>query len=236
VRTGVIWGLSLGLFGAASLVHAAPPEGASEVPTAVDLPSWSPQKRAPQTGAGRIACGSLGLVAGTAIFVASTVGIATSPADDPGFALTLQIPGVILGGGLAAAGGVLLGTGIADRRVYREWELEQAPQIVPPRGSGMLGTGVTLLVAGASTMAFSFVEFDDTWKVDRPDPTFTGAVVTTTTAAVATLGGVGLVIGSMVLRRKHMRWQKTRMTPSLSPLPGARPGIGGLSFGLAGRF
>jgi hypothetical protein len=258
MRAGAIWGLSLGLLSAASSVRAAPPEGPlepadaplvryDEAPIGVEPARPIGPERAPHTGVGRIVSGSLMLLGGGGLLSLAGVMVGTPPDHsgecDPsvdtggdcrsgsldGLVVLFAIPVFISGAGLLASGGVVLGTGIADQRRYRLWERRQDDRPVPPRGDGMLGSGVMLLCAGVTAGALTVNFADNHFEDPRA-----GAALTTSIAV--TLGGVGLVIGSRFLRRKHMRWQNARMTPSLSPLPGTRSGIGGLSFGIAGRF
>ena len=258
MRAIAIWGLSVGLLTAASSVHAAPPEGPAEPATPPPhydeasivlepAPPIEPEP-APHTGVGRIVSGSL-MLAGGAGGVFSLTGLLIwrskqggndcDPTVDTGgdcragaldgLIVLYEVSWFLAGAGLIASGGALLGTGIADHRRYRKWERGQDDRPVPPRGDGMLGSGLALMGMGVTASALTIGLTHNNLQYPGPAAAFT-------TSVVMVVGGTGLVIGSAVLRRKHMRWQKARMTPSLSLLPGARDRIGGLSFGVAGRF
>lgn len=244
MRSAATWGVAIGLLGSPTLAVAGPPEPAplpkyDEVaPPPPVVPVVHPETQiGPPTGIGGTVAGAVLLGGGAVLFGLSTwrlvEAVNTPPQGDELIGEeTLWFPLAFLGATSMTAGAIVGGVGIHKHRTYREWERHQVGKPIPLRGEGMLAGGIISVCAGLNMGIFTLVLVQD--RPLRPYPAHGIALLST--SAVALVGGTGLVIGGGLQNRKYMRWKKARLTPSLSPLPGPRASVGGLSIGLAGRF
>jgi hypothetical protein len=211
----------------------APLPGYDEVPVsdvAFDGVPLEPEDGEPPSGRGRMAVGSI-LLGGGAVLTGTSIAMIILDTDRP-----VWIPGVVLGGSAVVTGAILVATGSFRRDEHKSWAAEQTDGPVPPRGKGMLAAGVTCMLAGSvgtiiGSISLAALQDDDALPYGQ---------VMIPLGVVSFVTGVGLVVGGSVLGKKHERWQAGRVTPSISLLPGARSdrlaSVGGVSFGVAGRF
>ena len=178
----------------------------------------------PKRGTGLITAGSLGLVAGTGLYVMGSV-FAASRKREWGY-------GFLGGTPLLIGGSLMVWAGNRRLKKFRAWS-EETGITPPPTGYPLLIAGLVATGGSAITMiAFGAIGFAycpdgcgpaNEWVWLGPGLTGLGA-------------GVGMTIAGIVLRVRHKRWiarrplARVHMLPTFSPIPG------GAQFGIAGKF
>ena len=235
------------LIGAAVLL-ATPPAWAGNEPEG-GLPSYTapvalaeeeetPVREVPRSGQGMLVVGSLGLI-GAAVVGAGTIALAADGYSSDLWQLTTLLA---VSGGIG--GSLIVWGGTVRRRKYRAWLAEQPDaDTVPSQGTGLVGAGAFLLIAGAAGSTFGTVG----WVIDNSF-SFESDGVSPVWPTLFGLGVTGLTVGStltIVGMRRHRSfhaWRRTipvELVPSVSPLV-LRGADGsprtGVQIGLAGRF
>jgi hypothetical protein len=234
MRTVATWALAIGLY-AAPPSEPTPEPGSlpsyDEAPIAPDVsfdgvPLELDAEDPPPTGRGRTAVGAILLTGGVVLTSVSTAFI-IQETDVPAW-----IPGAVLGGTAVVLGAIFVATGDIRHRAHRDWAKTTIDAPVPPRGDGLLAGGLTCMIAGTMGTIIGGVSL--TAFQAEGDPPYGQVMVPLGLVSIVT--GVGLLAAGGVRRKHYDRWDAGRIAPSLSLLPGHRQQIGGLSFGLAGRF